>query len=463
MEASDDREPGSPFGPADPRTHKQRLKDLRRIYDQVGSITRQQGDDSLRTDLLRLLRERRRPREHGGLLGWLWGRPTTLAGLVQFDVVPDPQGGEVLVVPAELLIRAEALEQEHVPPLLSAYQLRREPIRELGGRVVRLRARDLDGARTTEIAGALRARGVPVSVNYVAPMGIVMKGLGGPEPSSGEGPARPPAGPGEPVHVAIIDTGTAASQRADGWLAGLVRPDNVDPLDALPQPDGFLDLGAGHGQFVAGVVQQVAPGAKLTIYKALDSDGMGSEVAAASAMVRAANEGARVINLSLGMETLNDQPPVVFEAALDQIEQRARQTGEVLVIAAAGNFGHARPCWPAASERVIAVGGLTQNLEPAEWSSRGDWVDISTMAEGVRSTYVQGREHPLIDPQPDDFPPDPWALWTGTSFAAPQVAGAVAEIAQRQGVGPREALDQLLVGGREIPNYGRAVRILPGT
>jgi hypothetical protein len=463
MVASDDREPGGPFGQPDPRTHKQRLKDLRRIYEQVGSINRQQDDAAVRADLLRLLRERRKPHRHGGLLGLLWGRPTPPAGLVQFDVVPDPHGGEVLVVPGELLMRADALRQEHVPPLLAAYKLRQEPIQCLEGRVVRLRSREGDGGRMVEIAGALRARGVPISANYVAPMGIVMKGLGGPERSSGEGPVRPPAGPGEPVHVAVIDTGTAAAQRADGWLTGLVRPNNVDPLDALPTPDGFLDLGAGHGQFVAGVVQQVAPDAKLTIYKALDSDGMGSEVAAACAMVRAANEGARVINLSLGMETLNDQPPVVFEVALDLIEERARRTWEVLVVAAAGNFGHARQCWPAASERVIAVGGLTQSLEPADWSSRGDWVDLSTMGEGVRSTYVKGREHPRIDPQPDKFPADPWAVWTGTSFAAPQVAGAVAEIAQRQGVSPREALERLLAGGREVPGYGRAVRILPRT
>jgi Subtilase family len=463
MEASDHREPGSSFGPEDPRTHKQRLEDLRRIYEQVGNISRQQGDAAVRADLLRLLRERRKPPEHGGLLGWFRRRPTPPAGMVQFDPVPDPQGGEVLVVPAELLMRADALELRHVPPLLEAYKLRPKPIACLQGRVVRLRSREADGGRMVEIAGALRARGVPLSLNYVAPMGIVMKGLGGPEKSSGAGPARPPAGPGTPVQVAIIDTGIAAAQRADGWLTGLVQPDNVDPLDALPRSDGYLDLGAGHGQFVAGVVQQVAPGARLRIYKALDSDGIGSEVEAACAMVRAADEGARVINLSLGMETLNDQPPVVFEIALDLIEERARETGEILVVAAAGNFGHPRACWPAASERVIAVGGLTQGLEPAEWSSRGDWVDVSTMAEGVRSTYVKGKEHPRIDPQPEEFRGDPWAVWTGTSFAAPQVAGAVADIAQRQGVGPREALDRLLARGREVPNYGRAVRILPRT
>jgi subtilisin family serine protease len=113
---------------------------------------------------------------------------------------------------------------------------------------------------------------------------------------------------------------------------------------------------------------------------------------------------------------------------------------------------------------VVAVGALTQSLTSADWSSRGSWVDCSTIGEGIRSTYVEGQENLIVDPtDPDRFPPDAWALWTGTSFAAPQVAGAVAQIAQEQGLTPRQALRQLLVGRPFIPGYGRAVEILPPT
>jgi hypothetical protein len=448
MTAPGDNECGPSFGPHDPRSAEQRLTDLRRIYQQVGTVGRLQNDAAVRHDLIRMLRTRRAGKED----------------LTQFEVVSDPLGGEVLVVKGELLMRATALENESVRALLGAYGLEPDFVGGLDDRVARLTIPDADGSRLIELSGALRARGVPVSVNYVTPMGIVMKGLGGPELSQGGPPERPPPGPGDPVSVAVIDTGVAEAKRSDGWLTGLVRPDNIDPLDALPAPDGFLDLGAGHGSFVTGVVQQVAPDSDIRVYKALDSDGIGSKVEVANAMVRAVREGAQILNLSVGLEALDDRAPVAFEVALEMIgEIAAELEREVLVVAAAGNFGRARPCWPAALPEVVAVAGLTQDLAPAEWSSRGSWVDCSTIAEGVRSSYAEGRENPIIDPDPETFGPDAWALWTGTSFAAPQVAGAVANIAQETGVGPRQALDLLLDGKQEVPGYGRAVEILPRT
>jgi len=437
------------FGPDDPRSCEERLEDLRRIFQQINNVNRRQHDSTVRGELIRLLRERRSER----------------SDLDQFDVVPDPRGGEVLVVPGELVIRARALDDPLVRQLIEAYELQPEPVECLDNRVAVLKAPGLGGGQLADLAGALRARGVPAALNYVTPMGIVMKGLGGPEPSAGPAPERPPAGPGEPIQVAVIDTGIAEQPRDDGWLDGLVRPGNIDPLNELPTPpDQFLDLGAGHGTFAAGVVQQVAPGANIIMYRALDSDGIGSKVRLACAMVQAARYGAQVINLSLGLEALDDRPPLALQVALEMIDEiAAANDREVLVVAAAGNFGRDRPCWPAAFCNVVAVGALTQDLEPADWSSRGPWVDCSTMGEGVRSTYVEGEESPKVDPKPDRFGPDAWALWSGTSFAAPQVAGAIAKIAQEQQVGPREALRRLLDGQREVPGYGRAVEILPRT
>jgi hypothetical protein len=440
------------FGVRDARSSTHRRQDLRRTYQQVGNITRRQGDVGLRRDLIHLLQERRKQQKY----------------LNRFDAVADSQGGEVLLVPSQLLMRAALLDQKNVRELLDAYDLGTERVECLDGRVVRLTAPGADGARMAEIAAALRARGVPVSPNHVTPMGVVAKGLGGPEPSEGKGPDRPSAGDGKPVRVAIIDTGIAKQERSDGWLDEVERQDgdhgNVDPLDALPEPNGYLDLGAGHGTFTAGIVRQVAPGADIAVYRALDSDGIGCELDVACAMVRAVRKGARILNLSLGMETLDDQPPVVFEVAMELIDEHVAETRrEVLVVAAAGNFGHARPCWPAALRRVIAVGGLTQDLAPAAWSTRGAWVDCSTIAEGVRSTYVKGREHPQVDPQPDKFRKNAWALWTGTSFAAPQVAGALARIAQDEGADPRTALGILFDQRPELPDYGRAISILPAS
>ena len=72
-----------------------------------------------------------------------------------------------------------------------------------------------------------------------------------------------------------------------------------------------------------------------------------------------------------------------------------------------------------------------------------------------------GKESPSVDYDYEQFPQDAWALWSGTSFAAPQVAGAIAKIAIDDGVTPTEAKRRLLTGAKEIPLYGKQVEILP--
>ena len=275
----------------------------------------------------------------------------------------------------------------------------------------------------------------------------------------------------------MIDTGIADQKRTDGWLQGLKEGDNVDPLDAFPE-DHFLDRAAGHGTFCAGIVQQVAPAAQLVVSRELDSDGIGYELDVAVRMVVEAERGLRagqhvVINLSLGAETADDERPVGFSVAMEvleelQLEYRKRgkhslkgQDLEVMVVAAAGNHGRTRDFFPAALPSVVAVTALTQGLRPATWSSNGPWADVCTIGEGVRSTFVEGTESPTVDPRPDSFPVNSWALWSGTSFAAPQVAGAIAQIATDQSVGLVEAKRRLLDGAPEVPLYGKRVEILP--
>jgi subtilisin family serine protease len=277
--------------------------------------------------------------------------------------------------------------------------------------------------------------------------------------------------------VVIIDNGISAERRADGWLAGLARNDNLDLLNVVPKDD-YLDLGAGHGTFTAGIVQQVAPGAQLDVRRALDTDGVGDEVEIGREIVRAAADGAEIINLSLGVVTPNDQPPLALEAAIRTAIRLAREDGRhLLLVCAAGNFGDERPCWPAAfcqdeefAEHVVSVAALRLDYEHedqvvgAEWSTRGD-VTCSTLGQGVVSTYVVGRESPASDRlEPDSFSPNSWATWSGTSFAAPQVVGAIVRL-MHEDAGlrtAREALDELLkMGTAEIAGYGTSIRILP--
>jgi len=335
------------------------------------------------------------------------------------------------------------------------------PVPELDNRVFTVRrVKGRAAARTVSRAvdafheARSRPRGGPspfeIAHHYLAPMGVVVKADCGPEPSPGFAPPPPVGGDGP--RVAVIDTGITDQARTDGWLANAPVGANVDLLDDFT-PFGLLDPGAGHGTFVAGVIEQIAPGVVVDVQRALDSDGLGGEAAAASAMVRAARNGATIINLSFGMETDDDRPPLALAVAVDIIRTRYP---DVLLVAAAGNFGRSRPCWPAAFKGVTAVGALTRSLEDAPWSSRGPWVDVSTIGEAVLSPYVRGKES-----DGDEYGDDAWAVWSGTSFAAPQIVAAVALLAERVGISPRDALARLVDGREERADFGRIVQILP--
>ena len=431
----------------DPRQKEQRLSDKDSVRRQTAGLGRAPRQDAYRRVLLTSVQARRA------------GRPDHRP----FSLVESRHGPGTGVVRGELLVRADAVDDESLLEALAPYGFTSAPIEELSGRVLRLSDPDaeLTVDQLTDVARFIRTTGHQASVNHITPLGPVMKGRGGPEPTSVtlSFPAAPTTG-NAPVPIALIDTGVTAEQRTDGWLAGLVREDNVDPLDDLPAPNGFLDYGAGHGTFTAGIVQQMHPGAQVSMYRAVDSDGVGSEADVACAMVRAVREGARILSLSLGVNTVDDQPLLAIDVALDII---AELDPEVLVFAAAGNDGTSTPCWPAASKRVVSVGALAADLSPAPWSNHGFWVDCSAVGEGIVSTYVQGVESPELDPYPDRFGSDAWAVWTGTSFATPQVAGAVAGIAEEAGCTPREALRRLWEDCRTVPDYGRAIPLLPGT
>ena len=441
------------FGQPDPRTDTQRLEDLRSIQHQAMAIRTTRDDPAFAERLIAGMRERRADRKDR----------------TQFELIPDKYGGSTLAAVTQLLIRAEA--EPGVRRLLDAYRLQREPVAELDGKVIRLRNRRGDPIELAHLAANLRRQGVPISVNYLTPMGGYIKGVTTPESTAGAAPVWPKAmgkrkKDKTPVRVVIIDTGIYGGRRGDGWLTGLETKRNRGDLDDSPK-NGFLDLAAGHGTFCAGIVQQIVPEAQIVASKMLDSDGLAHELRVARALVSEVREGLRagqhvIVNLSFGAETADDERPIALDVALEIIDEESRQAGlETVVVAAAGNFGHERPCFPAAFPTVTAVAGLTQGLLPAEWSSRGAWVDFSTIGEGVRSTYVPGKESPTVDTDFEEFPKDAWALWSGTSFAAPQVAGAIAKIAIEDRVTPTEAKRRLRTDASDIPLYGKKVEILP--
>jgi subtilisin family serine protease len=404
------------------------------------------------------------------------------SGEDRMDLVrePDDRDFGLLQRQGELIVRTELVDESLLAELRDAIVGFEENARlpvpdELEGKVTRF-ASTLEAKDLHALARRLRADGHAVSVNHFTPLNPWVKGKGGPEPTR----RRPELVAGKPVAstvVAVIDTGIS-DIRNDGWLDEIQRAADRSNVDELMRPgDTFLALGAGHGTFTCGLVTQasrmeidgeVRPAAPIVAIKALDVDGLGSEIEVAAAMVRAVHDGARIINLSLGTQSLDDQPPVALQVALEIIDAYDGPHGpgqEVVIVAAAGNYGDTRPCWPAAFKRVVAVAGLTGAGTPAVWSSRGFWVDCSTVGQGLVSTFVIGDESPEIDPEDADvFPPgSDWAGWLGTSFAAPQIAGLIARLCAERELTPRQALGEILRSGHPVPDFGKAVTILPGT
>ena len=424
--------------PDDGRPKSQRTKDRKRAALQIErAVDRGCNGDLLEEFADKVIQARQRSRRQPGVR-----RQYEL-----FERLEGAAGGPILVVENEYVVRADDLNDDQRRGLIPADAV---PIDNLDGRVLRVK-----GSRRSRAARKLPTR---VKPHFVTPFGPVMKATVGPEPSAGLRALPQATATTGPV-VAVVDTGIDATPRDDGWLGGIpVDTGNVDLLDDLP-PEGRLDLGAGHGTFAAGIIQQLAPAAEIRAYRALDSDGFGTEAMVATAMVQAAMDGAAIINLSLGLQTDDHQPPIILEAAVEVVREG---WPDVLIVAAAGNFGDSHPCWPAAFKGVTAVAGLDRKLKPTAWTSRGPWVDCSTIGEAVLSTFVAGTERDDVDPDgvADEYPPSAWAIWTGTSFAAPQISGAVAQVAADTGLVPRDALARLLEDTPEESNFGRVKQIL---
>ncbi|CAN5919589.1 hypothetical protein BH23ACT10_BH23ACT10_39760 [soil metagenome] len=337
----------------------------------------------------------------------------------------------------------------------------------------------------------MRAEGLQAGANHVAALGGRAKGGSTPKHTDQVLAAREPVDLASEPLIVVIDSGIDRAavgdahepdlNRTDGWLDGVEvhdAPTGFDPLDVVDYAgndgaDGFLDLAAGHGTFVAGLIRQHAPAATVRIIRALDTDGYGSETAIEAAIDLAremfTNEGGGagqgILNLSLGMETIDGQAPSGIAEAI------AALPDTVITVAAAGNGPSGIPAWPAAlsetNDHVIAVASASRTdggeLIGSSWSNFGDWVTVSAVGEGVISTFVDGAEtqgsradDDPYDPCPDVFHgPNAYASWSGTSFSAARVTG---EIAARviEGHSPDvvTAVDGLTGGQQPDGRYG---------
>jgi subtilisin family serine protease len=260
---------------------------------------------------------------------------------------------------------------------------------------------------------------------------------------------------GKGVVVAVIDTGvdyTHPALQQSIWVNTREVPnDGIDNdnngftddvrgwdfVDTDNNPMDEVSADGGHGTHVAGTIaavgsafgpRGVAYGSKIMPIRVLGARGEGTSQAVADGIRYAATNGAHVINLSLGF------PGAVAPAIRDAIS-RATALGAI-VVAAAGNDREPSPSAPASlaeQSGVISVGAINENLRLGVWPRpygppRGSAYagfspslkHVVAPGENVTSSVPQGY------PGATTSPAGTFAALSGTSMAAPHVAGVVA-------------------------------------
>ncbi len=231
---------------------------------------------------------------------------------------------------------------------------------------------------------------------------------------------------GTGVVVAIIDTGVRQSLEDLAGTAFELGYDFVNN-DSDPSDD------EGHGSHVAGTVAQttnnqtgcagVAYGSTIMPIKVLDSRGSGTYTAIVNGINYAVDNGADVINLSLG-----------GSGSLDILENAVNYAwaNGVVVVCAAGNESSSAPFYPAAYENAISVTATGGNDALASYSNYGSSVDISAPG-GDYGDYNGDTYDDLILQNTFSGSTEGYYFNMGTSMASPHVAGVAALVKAANG------------------------------
>lgn len=225
---------------------------------------------------------------------------------------------------------------------------------------------------------------------------------------------------GKGVVVAVIDTGVSR-------VEDLQNTEFVKGYDFVNDDNDASDDN-GHGTHVAGTIAQstnnnigvagVAYEAKIMPLKVLNKFGLGSITDIAEAIRYAADNGAKVINLSLG----GPGESSILKEAIDYAYGKG-----VTIVAAAGNSNYNAAFYPARYPKVIGVAATGPTGEKAFYSNYGAGVDISAPGGdmGKEKNTAGGILQNTIDPESGK---SVYAPYQGTSMASPHVAGVVALI-----------------------------------
>lgn len=261
---------------------------------------------------------------------------------------------------------------------------------------------------------------------------------------------------GEGVQIAVIDTGVDGGHpdlegavTAGTDVSGIGAADGEEPLGADPDHGTMVSsvaAGRGHGARSSSAaggsegIIGVAPDADiLAVSTALGTSEPGvrsTDEQIPDAVRWAVDNGADVINMSVGSP--EQSWPESWDSAFAYAEQK-----DVLIVAAAGNRGNGlvQVGAPATIPSVLTVGGVDQD-GVAGWESSSQGISIG----------VAGPAEQLVGAVPGGG----YSRWTGTSAAAPVVAGTAALImAEHPELSADEVAHRITASARDAGEPGR--------
>ncbi|MFI1562688.1 S8 family peptidase [Streptomyces sp. NPDC020490] len=237
---------------------------------------------------------------------------------------------------------------------------------------------------------------------------------------------------GKGVKIAVLDTGVDATHPdlKDQVIAAKNFSTSPDASDKFGHGTHVASIAAGTGAKSGGKYKGVAPGAKLLNGKVLSDDGYGDDSQILAGMEWAAEQGADVVNLSLGGGDTPEIDPLEAE-----VKKLSEQKGILFAIAAGndGDFGDQTIGSPGSAADALTVGAVDDKDKLASFSSRGPGLDgqikPDVTAPGVDITAAAAPGS-VIDQEVGEKPAG-YLTISGTSMATPHVAGAAAILKQQ--------------------------------
>jgi len=212
-------------------------------------------------------------------------------------------------------------------------------------------------------------------------------------------------GRGAGVRVAVIDSGIEATHPA---LSGVKLIDDVAVIEDGPQlrvvPGGGVDI-YGHGTAVAGIISQLAPEAELGSFRVLGQHLRSRTMIIREAARLALERGYHVLNCSFGCS--RDDHVLYYKEWIDQAYVRGRH-----IVAACNNQDFTKREWPGHFATVITVNFMNCGCAEEFQHRPGNLVEFAARGQDLEVAWLGGGRKKV----------------TGSSFAAPHVAGLLARL-----------------------------------